>query len=234
MSLPRERPLVAVSEVVGFMLLIAAVNVATPLLARAVGRHREFAVRAALGQSRGRLVGQLLAEAVALASIGCGAGLLLAAWLAPLTASFVPRVLSGQLGLTSPRTDWRVAIFAAIASIASAGIAGVVPGVAALRTDLNVTLAGSGAPWLTVVGVAGNVSDSHDPGVPADTWYVPYEQQAASAAAEHVDVMIRNGGNPLALVGDVRRAIAASIERWRRTSRSRWTRIAASPSRASA
>jgi ABC-type antimicrobial peptide transport system permease subunit len=52
------------------------------------------------------------------------------------------------------------------------------------------------------------VSDSHDPGVPVDTWYVPYAQHAGSAAAEHVYVMVRDGARPLALVGDVRRAIA--------------------------
>src|SRR5262249_50302669 len=100
----QERPLLAVTEIVGFMLLIAAVTVATLLLARAAARRREFAVRSALGQSRGRLIGQLLAEAIALASVGCSAGLLLAVWLAPLTSTFIPRVLSGQLGLASPQT----------------------------------------------------------------------------------------------------------------------------------
>jgi len=390
----QERPLLAVTEIVTFMLLIAAVNVATLLLARAVARQREFAVRAAIGQSRSRLVGQLLAESLALASIGCVAGLLLAGWLAPLTAAFVPRVLSGQLGLSSPQTDWRVAVFAVGMSVASAIVAGMLPGIATWRADPQLALAGggrtlssgrtsrrllgalivaetaltlillagagliirnfvrlqtqplgfdargllavqltpappaygdaarraglmrrlvdelsavpgvvsagvttvsplgggtwganvvsdgmlerdpnavlhvnhrlitpgllktmgtpivrgrdfvsadrsdtqpvaivsellarrlwpdqdavgqrlrivrAGSPWVTVVGVAGNVSDAHDPGVPAETWYVPYEQHAGTAAAEHVYLMIRDGADPTALVTGVRRAIA--------------------------
>jgi len=390
----QERPLLAVTEIVTFMLLIAAVNVATLLLARAVARQREFAVRAAIGQSRRRLVGQLLAESIALASIGCIAGLLLAGWLAPLTASFVPRVLSGQLGLNAPQTDWRVAIFAVGMSVASAIVAGMLPGIATWRADPQLALAGggrtfsggrtsrrllgalivaetaltlilltgagliirnflrlqtqplgfdargllavqltpppsaygdaarraglmrrlvdelsaipgvagagittvnplgggtwgvnivsdemlardpnavlhvnhrlitpgllktmgtpivrgrdfvtadrsetqpvaivsqllarrlwpdqdavgrrlrvvrAGSPWVIVVGVAGNVSDAHDPGVPTETWYVPYEQHAGTAAAEHVYLMVRDGRDPTALVADVRRAIA--------------------------
>jgi putative ABC transport system permease protein len=390
----QERPLLAVTEIVAFMLLIGAVNVATLLLARTITRRREFAVRAAIGQSRGRLVGQLLAESIALASIGCAAGLLLAGWLAPLTASFVPRVLSGQLGLSSPRTDWRVAIFAVGMSMASAIVAGMLPGIATLRADPQLALAGGGrtlsggrasrrmlgalivaetaltlillagagliirnfirlqtqplgfdargllaieltpapsaygdavrraglvrrlidelstvpgivsagittvnplgggtwgativsdemlardpnavlhvnhrlvtpgllrtmgtpivggrdfsnadrrdtqpvaivsellarrlwpnqdavgqrvrivraaSPWVKVVGVAGNVSDAHDPGVPAETWYLPYEQYAETAAAEHVYIMARDGADPTALVAGVRRAIA--------------------------
>jgi putative ABC transport system permease protein len=59
-----------------------------------------------------------------------------------------------------------------------------------------------------VVGVAGNVSDAHDPGVPAETWYLPYEQYAETAAAEHVYIMARDGADPTALVAGVRRAIA--------------------------
>jgi len=72
----------------------------------------------------------------------------------------------------------------------------------------RVRLARPGSAWLTVVGVAADVSDAHDPGVPQETWYVPYAQHAGTPAAEHVYIMIRDGGRPLALVADVRRAIA--------------------------
>jgi hypothetical protein len=64
------------------------------------------------------------------------------------------------------------------------------------------------APWLTVVGVADNVSDSHDPDVPRETIYTPYAQRPESAAAEHFYLMVRDGGDPLSLVPDIRRAIA--------------------------
>jgi putative ABC transport system permease protein len=80
------------------------------------------------------------------------------------------------------------------------------PGQDAVGRRLRIVRAGS--PWVTVVGVAGNVSDAHDPGVPAETWYLPYEQHAGTAAAEHVYLMLRDGGDPTALVAGARRAIA--------------------------
>jgi len=390
----QQRPLVALAGIVTVMLLIASVNVATLLLARSVSRRREFAIRAALGQSRARNASQLFAESLALASAGCAAGLILTAWLVPVTAALVPHVLSAQLGLVTPRTDWRVAAFAAATTVISAAIAAIVPLAAVWRTDpqrvlgdgsrsatvgrrhqallgsmivaeaaLTVVLLAAGGlvvrnfvrlqthplgfdahglialeltppaerypgadrraalvreviaalsasprvaraavtsvnplgggtwiapveseddvrqhpgtifavnhrlispglfqtmgipllrgrdfsafdraggrpvvivsdglarrmwpkadpigrrirvarpnmPWLTVVGVADNVYDAHDADSPKETWYLPYEQFAGTPAAEHLYVMVRDGSAPLAIVDDIRRAVA--------------------------
>ena len=68
-------------------------------------------------------------------------------------------------------------------------------------------IARPGAPWLTVVGIAGRVSDAHDPGVSLQTWYLPFAQQAGSPAAEHVYLMARSSGDPVSVVPAVERAI---------------------------
>ena len=52
------------------------------------------------------------------------------------------------------------------------------------------------------------MSDAHDPGVPFETWYVPYAQHAETFAAEHVYLMVRSHGDPLALVTGVQQAVA--------------------------
>ena len=390
----QDAPLRALTEIVAFLLITACVNVATLLLARSVSRRHEFAVRAALGATRARHMRQLLVESGLLAFSGCVAGLIVAAWLAPLTAALVPTVLSAQLGLVTPRTDWRVMLFSIGASLLSALIAGVVPAFGSWRTSPRASMAeggrtlsgasnrrtllgglivsetaltlllvvGSGlvirnfvrlqttelgfdaarlltitlepppagypagparaavvrrlvdeirsssgvrsaaattvnplgdgtwgasvttdamaaaapeaavnvnhrlitpgllqtmgiairrgrsfteqdragtqsvaivsdrmarrlwpgqdpigkrvraarpnAPWQTVVGVAGDVSDSHDPGVPLETWYLPYDQNAATPASEKIYLMVRVDGDPLALVPSVTHAIA--------------------------
>jgi putative ABC transport system permease protein len=348
-----------------------------------------------LGAGQLRHVRQLLAESLVLAGMGCGAGLLLASWIAPLTGALVPSALREQLGFSTPQSDWRVMAFAISASLVSAIIAGIVPAFGSWRTEprlaLNdsgrtasggpagrrllaaliiaetaltlvllvgagliirhfvrlqtqplgfrahglltleltppaaayppgllrnelasqviervcatpgvvaaaittvnplgggtwgapaiseemashdpngafnvnhrlitprlletmgipllrgrafteqdrvgaqpvvivsdrlahrfwpnedaigkrIRIARPGTPWLTVVGIAGDVSDAHDPGVPLETWYVPLAQHAETAAGEHFYLMVRSGGDALALASAVQRAIVA-------------------------
>jgi putative ABC transport system permease protein len=119
------------------LLLIACANVANLSLARSLERHREFAIRAALGGGSARLVGQLITESLVLGLAGGAAGLLLGWWtsrvIARLGAAFIPR--ASEVGM-----DPWVMLFALGASCVTAVLFGALPARQAARTNLNQSL----------------------------------------------------------------------------------------------
>ena len=126
---------------VGLVLLIACANVANLLLVRATGRKREFAIRAALGASRARVIRQLLTESVLLSLIGGALGLVLGflgvRWLLAISPAGLPRI--GEDG-TAVGVDWRVMGFTLMVSCATGILFGLFPAFSVSRTDLNSTL----------------------------------------------------------------------------------------------
>jgi putative ABC transport system permease protein len=116
---------------VAFVLLIACANVANLLLARSGGRHRELAIRAALGASRRRVIRQLLTENVLLSTVGGFLGLLLGVLgvhtLLLLIPGDIPRVDPAQLRNPFEFLNWRILVFTIGVSLLTAILFGLIP-----------------------------------------------------------------------------------------------------------
>jgi putative ABC transport system permease protein len=134
---------------IGFLLLIACANVSNLLLARALARQKEIAIRSALGAKRARLVRQVLTESVVLALCGGAAGILLAFWSTNVIVAIGRKVIP-QLAAVS--LDGRVLAFTASLSLVTGLLFGLFPAVRVSAITLSDTLKEG----------ARNISVSHD------------------------------------------------------------------------
>ena len=126
---------------VGFVLLIACVNVANLLLARSTARQREFSVRAALGAGQIRILRQLLTESVLLSALGGGFGLIFAKWGTAAALAAVPETVprAEEIGL-----DFPVLLFTILVSVLTGIMFGLLPAIRMSRTDIGGRLKDSG------------------------------------------------------------------------------------------
>jgi putative ABC transport system permease protein len=159
----RRSMLVLFGAVTG-VLLIACVNVANLLLARAAGRRREIAVRLAIGAARTRLIRQLMTEAMVLALVGGAFGILIAtgglralAGIAAQAGSVLGRQAAGfnAVSLAGIQLDLTVLVFALAASVVTGVLFGIAPALQASRAELTSDLKEGGAATLGSLGVRG-------------------------------------------------------------------------------
>ncbi len=147
----RERfrtALIVLMCMVGLVLLIACFNVANLLIARAVARRKEIAVRLAMGAARGQLLRQLLIESLLLSLAGGALGLLLAVWTIRGLLSLLPT--DGVTMMLSATPDYRILAFTFVLATATGILFGLAPAVQSMKLDL----------WTTLKDVAGAVTSA--------------------------------------------------------------------------
>jgi predicted permease len=131
--------------VFGLILMIGCANVANLLLARGVARQREIGIRLSLGASRRRIVRQLMTESVLLALFAAAGGYLISRLALEggvyLTMRTAP-VDIGDINLSVPAADWRVAMFLVVGAVAATGFFALLPALRATATDPMRTLRG--------------------------------------------------------------------------------------------
>lgn len=141
-----REPLLVLLGAVSLVLLIACANVANLLLVRATGRKREFAIRAALGAGRRRIVRQLLTESVLLSLVAGVVGLVIGfvgvRALIAVSPAGLPRM--GENG-SALSVDWRVLTFTLVISLVTGILFGLFPALVASRADLNSVLKAGGS-----------------------------------------------------------------------------------------